>query len=71
MRYPLVAPDHPSVDRVLAAAAQYSLPVNVLSWGRVEQLGPLAARNPNMRIVIDHLGLLQPCEPPKPRPHPR
>ena len=63
---PLVAPDDPGVNRVLAAAAQHSLPVNVLSWGRVEQLGPLAARNPNTRIVIDHLGLLQPFEPPKP-----
>jgi L-fuconolactonase len=63
---PLVAPDDPGVNRVLAAAAQHSLPVNVLSWGRVEQLGPLAARNPDTRIVIDHLGLLQPFEPPKP-----
>jgi len=63
---PLVAPDDPGVNRVLAAAAQHSLPVNVLSWGRVEQLAPLAARNPNTRIVIDHLGLLQPFEPPKP-----
>ena len=63
---PLVAPDDAGVNRVLAAAAQHSLPVNVLSWGRIEQLAPLAARNPNTRIVIDHLGLLQPFEPPKP-----
>ena len=63
---PLVAPDDPGVNRVLAAAAKHSLPVNVLSWGRIEQLGPLAARNPNTRIVIDHLGLLQPFELPKP-----
>ena len=51
---PLVAPDDPGVNRVLAAAAKHSLPVNVLSWGRVEQLGPLA-RNPNTRIVVDQL----------------
>ena len=63
---PLVAPDDAGVNRVLAAAAKHSLPVNVLSWGRIEQLGPLAARNPNTRIVVDHLGLLQPFEPPKP-----
>ena len=63
---PLVAPDDLGVNRVLAAAAKHSLPVNVLSWGRVEQLGPLAARNPDTRIVVDHLGLLQPFEPPKP-----
>jgi predicted TIM-barrel fold metal-dependent hydrolase len=61
-----VAPDDPGVNRVLAAAAEHALPVNVLSWGRVEQLGPLAARNPDTRIVIDHLGLLQPFESPKP-----
>ena len=51
---------------MLAAAAQHSLPVNVLSWGRIEQVGPLAARNPNTQIVIDHIGMLQPFEPPKP-----
>ncbi len=59
---PLVAPDDPGVNRVLAAAAQHALPVNVLSWGRVEQLGPPAARNPNTRIVVDHMGMLQPFE---------
>lgn len=63
---PLVAPDDPGVNLVLAAAAQHGLPVNVLSWGRIEQLGPLAARNPNTRIVVDHIGMLQPFEPPKP-----
>ena len=51
---------------MLAAAAGQALPVNVLSWGRLEQIGPLAARHPNTRIVVDHLGLLQPFEPPKP-----
>jgi L-fuconolactonase len=63
---PLVAPDDPGVNRVLAEAARQGLPVNVLSWGRLEQIGPLAKRNPNTRIVIDHLGILQPFEPPKP-----
>jgi predicted TIM-barrel fold metal-dependent hydrolase len=63
---PLVAPDDPGVNRVLAEAARHSLPVNVLSWGRLEQIAPLAKRNPNTRIVIDHLGILQPFEPPKP-----
>jgi len=61
-----VAPDDPGVNRVLAAAAQHALPVNVLSWGRIDQVGPLAARNPNTRIVVDHIGIQQPFEPPKP-----
>ncbi|HXH28496.1 MAG TPA: amidohydrolase family protein [Candidatus Polarisedimenticolia bacterium] len=56
----------PGLNRVLAAAARHSLPVNLLCWGRLEQVGRLAARNPSTRIVIDHLGLQQPFEPPAP-----
>ena len=59
-------PDDPGLNRVLAAAARHSLAVNLLCWGRMEQAGRLAARNPNTRIVIDHLGLQQPFEPPAP-----
>jgi len=54
------------LNRVLDAAAQHSLAVNLLCWGRLEQTKELAARNPNTRIVIDHLGLQQPFEPPSP-----
>jgi predicted TIM-barrel fold metal-dependent hydrolase len=56
----------PGINRVLAAAARHSLPVNLLCWGRLEQVGQLAARNPETRLVIDHLGLQQPFEPPAP-----
>jgi predicted TIM-barrel fold metal-dependent hydrolase len=42
------------------------LPVNLLCWGRLEQADLLAARNPNTVLVIDHLGLQQPFEPPPP-----
>ena len=59
-------PTDPGLNRVLAAAAQHSLPVNLLCWGRLEQAKQLAARNPNTRLVIDHLGLQQPFEPPPP-----
>jgi L-fuconolactonase len=59
-------PADPAINRVLAAAAQRSLPVNVACTGRLEQAGQLAARNPNTRMVIDHLGLPQPHEPPAP-----
>ena len=54
------------INRVLAAAARHALPVNLLCWGRLEQAGLLAARNPDTRLVIDHLGLQQPFEPPAP-----
>jgi predicted TIM-barrel fold metal-dependent hydrolase len=59
-------PADPGINRVLAAAAQHALAVNLLCWGRLEQAGQLAARNPNTQIVIDHLGLQQPFEPPAP-----
>jgi len=59
-------PADPGINRVLATAARHSLPVNLLCWGRLDQVGPLAARNPNTTLVIDHLGLQQPFSPPPP-----
>jgi L-fuconolactonase len=59
-------PADPGINRVLAAAARHKLPVNLLCWGRLEQIGGLAARNPQSMLVIDHLGLTQPFEPPAP-----
>ncbi|MDA1002969.1 MAG: amidohydrolase family protein [Chloroflexi bacterium] len=56
----------PGLNHVLAAAARHSLPVNLLAWGRLEQARQLAARNPDTSVVIDHLGLQQPFEPPAP-----
>jgi predicted TIM-barrel fold metal-dependent hydrolase len=61
-------PADPGLNRVLAAAAKHAMAVNLLCWGRLEQAGQMAARNPDTRIVIDHLGLQQPFEPPAP-PH--
>ena len=52
-------PADPTINRVLATAAQHSLPVNVACTGRLDQARHLAARNPNTRLVIDHLGLPQ------------
>jgi L-fuconolactonase len=59
-------PADPAINRVLATAAQHSLPVNVACTGRLDQARQLAARNPNTQLVIDHLGLPQPHEPPPP-----
>jgi L-fuconolactonase len=63
-----VSPDaaDPGLNRVLAAGARHALPVNLLCWGRLEQAGELAARHPETQLVIDHLGLQQPFEPPAP-----
>jgi predicted TIM-barrel fold metal-dependent hydrolase len=57
-------PTDPGINRVLAAAAHHGLPVNLLCWGRLEQVKALAERNPDTTLVIDHLGLQQPFEPP-------
>src|SRR3984957_15134281 len=63
-----VSPDaaDPGINRVLAAAARHSLPVNLLCGGRREQAKQMAANNPSTILVIDHLGLQQPFEPPVP-----
>ena len=59
-------PGDPGLTRVLRAAAEYDLPVNLLCWERLEQAGLLAARHPNAMLAIDHLGLRQPIVPPVP-----
>jgi predicted TIM-barrel fold metal-dependent hydrolase len=59
-------PADPGLNKILSTAAKHSLPVNMLVWGRLEQTKALAQRNPDTMIVIDHLGLQQPFEPPAP-----
>ncbi len=59
-------PADPGINRVLATAARHALPVNLMCTGRLEQAAQLAGRHPNTQLVIDHLGLPQPQEPPAP-----
>ena len=59
-------PADPGINRVLTAAARHALPVNLMCTGRLEQAGQLAGRHPDTQLVIDHLGLQQPHEPPAP-----
>ncbi|MCY4128189.1 MAG: amidohydrolase family protein [Gammaproteobacteria bacterium] len=61
-----VEADDPGLNRILAAGRQAQIPVNVLCWGNAPLLGGLAERNPDTQIVLDHLGLRQPFEPPPP-----
>ncbi|MDA0824034.1 MAG: amidohydrolase family protein [Proteobacteria bacterium] len=63
---PASRPEDPGLNRVLAAGAKHGLPINVMCWGQLELFGELAKRNPNTRMVLDHLGLRQPFEPPVP-----
>ena len=59
-------PDDPRPNRILAAAAQAGVPVNVMASWKLPLLRELARRNPNTQIVIDHLGIAQPMDPPAP-----
>jgi predicted TIM-barrel fold metal-dependent hydrolase len=59
-------PSDPGINRVLATAARQSLAVNLLAWGRLDQARQLAGRNPDTQVVIDHVGLQQPFQPPAP-----
>ena len=59
-------PDDPGVNGVLAAAARHGLPVNLMCTGLLELAGQLATRHPDASVVIDHLGMPQPSEPPAP-----
>lgn len=60
-------PDDPGINGVLAAAGKHGFPVNLLAYGRLDtQAGPLAAKHPDTQLVVDHLGLPQPFEPPAP-----
>jgi len=54
------------IDLVLKSAAGHGLPVNILCWGQLARAKELAARHPDTLLVIDHLGLKQPFEPPVP-----
>lgn len=54
------------VNQILSAAARCALPVNILGWGKLPLLAELARLNPQTQIVVDHLGLIQPFEPPVP-----
>jgi len=59
-------PDDPGPNRVLEAAGRCGLPVNLSCKGSLKLVGELAARNAGTRLVVDHLGLVQPRTPPAP-----
>ena len=58
--------DEPGLGRMLTAAARADIPVNVMCVGRLKLMRELARRHPDARLVIDHVGLAQPHEPPPP-----
>jgi L-fuconolactonase len=60
------ASDDPGHARILRAAARHGFPVNILCWGNIDAGTALIDRHPDTRFILDHLGILQPREPPAP-----
>jgi L-fuconolactonase len=60
-------PADPGLNRVLKEAAHLSMPVNLHIAGRLDQGIELIRRNPDTQIIVDHLGLVQPYDPPAPQ----
>ena len=58
--------DDPGLSRLLAAVAQAGVPVNIMGTGKLPLVRELARRHPETRMVVDHVGLAQPNEPPAP-----
>ena len=58
--------DDPGLNRILAAGAQAGIPVNIMCSGKLPLLRELARRHPDTQVVVDHVGLTQPFEPPAP-----
>ena len=54
----------PGINAVAAASRKAGFPLNLLCYNRLPQIIELARRNPDTQIVIDHVGLTQPFEPP-------
>ena len=58
--------DHPGLNAILAAGGRAGVPVNIMASGELPLLRQLAQQNPDTQIIIDHLGIAQPSDPPPP-----
>lgn len=53
---------HPGINRIAEEAARHGFPVNLLTWGKIEEGRKLIDKHPETRWVLDHLGIFQPRE---------
>ena len=58
--------DNPGVNQILAAGATANVPINVMCSGKLPIFREMARNHPNTQLIIDHLGIAQPYEPPAP-----
>jgi predicted TIM-barrel fold metal-dependent hydrolase len=59
-------PSEKGLERVLREAVRHDFPVNMLCWGNLDAGAALIDRHPDVRFIIDHLGVMQPRTPPAP-----
>ena len=60
------APDDPGLDRIARAAVRHDFPVNIHCWDNLDAATAVIDRHPDVRFIIDHMGILQPRVPPAP-----
>ena len=58
--------DHPGLGRILIAGGRAGVPVNIMASGQLPLVRELARRHPDTQVVVDHVGLAQPFQPPAP-----
>jgi L-fuconolactonase len=60
--------DHsdPGLDLVLREAVRHNFPVNLLCWDNLDAGIALIDCHPEVRFILDHVGILQPRTPPAP-----
>jgi len=59
-------PSDKGIERVMREAVRHDFPVNILCWGNLDAGTAIIDRYPDVRFIIDHLGILQPRTPPAP-----
>ena len=58
--------DDPGLNALLAAGGHAGIPVNVMCSGNLPLFRELAKHHPGTQLVVDHVGIAQPPEPPAP-----
>ena len=61
-----VSADDPGISAILDAGGRAGIPVNVLCSRKLSIFREIARQHPNTQLVIDHVGLPQPFDPPSP-----
>lgn len=62
-------PNDPGLDRILREAVRHDFPVNILCWDNLDAGIALISRHPDVRFILDHLGIMQlPQQPAPPDP---